>query len=225
MEINKFNKKFDFEGIIKTFENHPQIEKLFKSPNQKLKIYDLGCGLPDSLFYFFHEQPNIQIIVAVDYNWLDVREQTSGLGYSNYHYYTFLMDKRKNGFKHRLKLTKEEFSYHFQLNFSTFIDNYLDLHPDEMCDYLILSNVIHLNDTKENFFENCVNRLKPGGLIYARVNHEDYVVKKKYDHIKYNEEAFKKLFPPNKYNQIYFNTFRYKTTNSRDGILYFGIKK
>jgi hypothetical protein len=59
----------------------------------------------------------------------------------------------------------------------------LDLNKDLTCDYLILSNVIYIPGNIEGLFDKCYERLKPGGLLYVRVNHGDNVKVNKKKHI------------------------------------------
>ncbi len=233
------NDEHDIHTILNTFQYHPSVKKILE--RNDVKVYDLGYGLPDFLYSLYHMYDCIDLIVGVEQYWVNIKAQTNGTGLSMYDLYKFTMNLNPNWMKSKNKniLSVENYVKHFNLLYRHNIYSFFKMreYRNEMCDYMILSNFIHLMGHEPTFLEDCTSKLKVGGLIYARANHQFNKKSIENNHVAYSEECFINLFNNAGFDMIYSSVFEYSKEDEngtnikveiptmKEGILYFGVKR
>ncbi len=238
MELKLYNNDVhDIHTILNAHREHPKIQTFLERRN--LIVLDLGCGLPDFLYEMYHRYECIENIIGVDRNYIRVNEQTKGTGHSMYDLYKYTLEQNPDWLQGDKKniLSGDEYVSNFTLLYRHYIDNFFTLreYKNLQCDYLILSNILHLMKNDENFFSKAIAKLKSGGLIYARVNHQLNSNSIKGYQIPFTEECYIELFKD--FEMIEYSLFEYEkyeehgkaialsTATNKEGILYFGSKK
>ncbi len=220
------------DSILKHFQNHPSVVKAFSKEN--LSALDVGCRVPCPLFVIYHDF-NFTLLKGIE-----LSSESDAVK-------SFLKDAKAENLDLKtiydvylkdLKLDEEDirlgkqlvdeitFKKHFKILFNLPADWYFTKVQDTtMFDYVILSNVLHLNlePTATTIFEGAIARLKSDGLIFVRVNHRQNPVAKKLRHRTYGEREFKKLFAG--FNEILFCKDKNDNNTGFKSMIFFGSKK
>ncbi len=240
MEINLFDESIHgIHTILDTYKNHQVVRNLLV--RKDVCVYDLGCGVPDFLYYMFHLYECIDEIVGVDQNWVNIVEKTNGTGYFMYDLYKYLLNEKPSWVKAASKniLNEEDYRKHFKLMYRTDIYSFFENleYLNKQCDYLILSNILHLMKNEPTLFKDSIDKLKTGGLIYARVNHQLNINSIRNGQTPFTEECFINLFNDAGFESIDYllfaypkqdekeNNIEFKSSGYKEGILYFGVKR
>lgn len=224
--------EFKPDGIVKHFKNHPLVINAFKS--ESLSVLDVGCRVPCPLFVLFHDfnfthLKGIELSSeseAVENFLKDCKAEDKNY---NTVYDIYLNDLKFDEEDLRLGkqfLDETSFKKHFKILFNLHADWYFSkVNDPTVFDYVILSNVLHLNPEPKasEIFNGAVSKLKTGGLIFVRVNHNENPKAKNLNHRTYDDEEFRNLFKD--FKEIVFCKDANENAIGNKSLIFFGAKK
>lgn len=239
------------------FKDVPRIAEFLKGKD--LSVLDVGTSLPVFLYHLHHEF-DFKVLNGIEaltedeivsfVQWVANRSQYFPIANTFGLYLAYTHEWLEENFSINPKIIDEKeyykrFNVAYNLNTCNLMYSETPQSETQLAfesiflnrivsyDFLILSNVIHMQPDKiydderrdraitfTNYF---VDKLKKGGIIYAKVNHEDNPNVEGKNHAIYNEHNFINLFK-DKFETLYYDIELGGNIHYKSSIIYFGIK-
>jgi SAM-dependent methyltransferase len=220
------------DHILKQYPDNPVFKEVLS--NKELVVVDIGCRNPQTLYILYHDF-NIKNLYGVDKDpendsvkeFLRQNKKTNEVKesktiYDLYRKYLHFSDEElQEGKKY---LSKEIFQKTFKLTYGEYGEKFLsNTFEDNSIDILIIEDVLHLLHplVRTTLLDGVFCKLKTGGLLSIRVNHNDNKEATSIGHFTFSDADLLNLF--SEFAKVY--TCKKTQEGETKSILFIGRKK